>query len=383
MIEVAGSSPEVNPGSSSPPEPNFPGIEAVSGSRCVRLLGHLAFLGIVVCVLCGPTWGQIDQGAIRGTVQDPTGGVVPGAKVTLTNEGTGLALEITTAGDGAYTFSPIKVGTYTVSVMKPGFQTVSEPHIAVHTNEQVQADLTLAPGQVTQTVEVTSALPVLQTQSSTVGQDVTAQQVNDLPLNGRNYTALAQTAAGVTRMQSGRVSSIGLGGGGGGFTANGLAWSHNSYILDGIDNNNDTVDFLNGAAYVIVTPPDAVQEVNVQTSNFNAEYGRAGSAVVNATTKSGTNHFHGDLWEYFRNDKLNANSWSSNRTGVGKSEQRYNEFGLTWGGPVEIPKIYDGHNKTFFFGDYQGTRIAGTSLHNPNPAEPEPNRCKAMMPEWT
>ncbi len=334
-----------------------------------RILKHLIFLALAVGV-CGPLWAQIDQGAIRGTVQDPTGGVVPGAKVTLTNEDTGLVLETTTGADGAYSFTPIKIGTYTVAIAKPGFQTVSHAHIGVHVNEQVKADFTLSPGQVTQTVEVTSALPVLQTQSSSVGQDVTSQQVNDLPLNGRNYTVLSQTAAGVTRMQSGRVSGTGLGGGGGGFTANGLAWSHNSYILDGIDNNNDTVDFLNGAAYVIVTPPDAIQEVNVQTSNFSAEYGRAGSAVMNATTKSGTNQFHGDLWEYFRNDLLNANTWSANRAGTTKPELRYNNFGFTWGGPVTIPKVYNGHNKTFFFGDYQGTRIAGTSLHTPSVPTP-------------
>ncbi len=337
----------------------------MSANGRTRFLGQFLFLAIAVCISESPTWAQIDQGAIRGTVQDPSGGVVPGAKVTLTNEGTGLALETTTGNDGSYTFSPIKIGDYTVAVSKPGFQTVSQAHISVHANEQVKADLTLSPGQVTQTVEVTSALPVLQTQSSTVGQDVTAQQVNDLPLNGRNYTALSQTAAGVTRMQSGRLSSTGIGGGGGGFTANGLAWSHNSYILDGIDNNNDTVDFLNGAAYVIVTPPDAIQEVNVQTSNFTAEYGRAGSAVMNATTKSGTNQYHGDLWEYFQNDLLNANSWNADRAGTGKGERRFNQFGFTWGGPVDIPKVYDGHNKTFFFADYQGTRLAQTSLHNP------------------
>jgi hypothetical protein len=210
------------------------------------------------------TFGQIDQGAIRGIVTDPSGAVVPSAKVTLTNEDTGLALDTTTAQDGTYSFSPIKIGTYTLGVSKPGFETVSHPHVGVHVNEQVKADFSLTPGQVNQTVEVTSAVPLLQTQTSTVGQDITSQQVNDLPLNGRNYTFLAQMSAGVTTMQSGRVQGTG------GFTANGLPWSHNSYLLDGIDNNNDTVDYLNGASYVILTPPDAVQEVNVQTSNFNA-----------------------------------------------------------------------------------------------------------------
>lgn len=333
----------------------------MSANRAVPLI-----LLAAVFLFVKPSCAQIDQGAIRGTIQDPSGAVVPGAKVTLKNQDTGFTLDTTTAQDGSYSFSPIKIGNYTVSVSSQGFETISHPNIGVHTNEQVKADFTLTPGQVNQTVEVTSALPLLQTQSSTVGQDITSQQVNDLPLNGRNYTGLAQIAAGVTRMQSGRVSSIGIGGGGGGFTANGLAWSHNSFLLDGIDNNNDTVDFLSGAAYVILTPPDAVQEVNVQTSNFSAEYGRAGSAVINATTKSGSNQLHGDLWEYFRNDLLNANTWSGNRAGTARPELRYNQFGFTVGGPVVIPHVYNGHNKTFFFGDYQGTRIAQTALHNPN-----------------
>ncbi|MDQ6706254.1 MAG: Plug and carboxypeptidase regulatory-like domain-containing protein, partial [Acidobacteriota bacterium] len=293
---------------------------------------------------------QIDQGAIRGTVQDQTGGAVPGAKVTLTNENTGLVLGTASSGDGTYSFTPIKIGAYAVSAEKAGFDTVSQAHIVVHVNDQAKVDFTLSPGRVTQTVEITAGVPELQTQSSTVGQAIDQHQVNDLPLNGRNYTFLAQLSAGVTGMQSGRVSGTG------GFTANGLPWSHNSYILDGIDNNNDTVDYANGAAYVILTPPDAIQEVSVQTSNFTAEYGRAGSAVVNATTKSGTNQLRGSLWEFLRNDKLDASTWSANRAGTAKPELRQNQFGFTVGGPVDLPRIYNGRNKTFFFGDYQGTR---------------------------
>ncbi len=147
-----------------------------------RNFRHLVLCVAAVFTFGSLLWAQIDQGAIRGTVHDPSGAVVPGAKVTLTNEDTGLALDTSTSNDGSYSFSPIKIGTYTVAVAKPGFQTVSQPHVAVHVNEQVKADFSLTPGQVSQTVEVTSALPVLQTQSSTVGQDITQQQVNDLPL---------------------------------------------------------------------------------------------------------------------------------------------------------------------------------------------------------
>src|SRR5260370_3098343 len=330
-----------------------------SVDRMIAVLRNLCLLSMAAMILSGVLCAKVDQGAIRATVEDPTGAVVPSAKVTLTNEDTRFTLETKTSGDGSYSFTPIKIGTYTVGVESQGFQAVSQAHVAVHVNDQVKLAFTLTPGLMTQSVEITAAVPLLQSQSSTVGQTIDEHQVNDLPLNGRNYTFLAQISAGVVGMQSGRVQGTG------GFTANGLPWSHNSYMLDGIDNNNDSVDFNSGTAFVILTPPDAIQEVSVQTSNFTAEYGRAGSAVINATTKSGTNQVRGSLWEYLRNDKLDASTWSANRAGTAKPELRQNQFGFTIGGPVYLPHVYNGHNKTFFFGDYQGTQIARTSLRNP------------------
>ncbi len=330
-------------------------MPASTGKEALR---HLILLVIAVLGVGNLLWAQIDTGAILGTVQDQTGAVIPGVKVTLTNEGTSLTLATVTADDGSYIFTPIKIGIYTVAAEKQDFQKVSHIHIIVHVQEQVKVDLTLAPGLITQSVEVSAVSPVLQTQTSTVGQTITSRQVTDLPLTGRNYTFLAQITAGVTSNGS-RVAGTG------GFTANGLQWSHNSYILDGIDNNNDEMDFLNGAAYVILTPPDAIQEFKVQTSNFNAEYGRAGSAVLNVTTKSGTNEFHGDAWEFLRNDALNATSFFDNRRGVKKPTLRQNQFGFTVGGPFYVPHLYNGHDKTFFFGDYQGTRIRQQALRNP------------------
>jgi Carboxypeptidase regulatory-like domain/TonB dependent receptor/TonB-dependent Receptor Plug Domain len=291
----------------------------------------------------GSAFAQIDQGAIVGTVYDKSGAVVPAAKVAATDEATGLELTTTTQHDGSYVFNPMKIGTYDVTVEKAGFAKVTQSNILVNVGSQVKANITLQTGAVTQNVEVAGAIPLLQTQTTSVGQSINAQQVTDLPLNGRNYTYLAQISAGVTTNNS-RV------GGTGGFTANGLQWSHNSYILDGIDNNNDSVDYLNGAAFVVLTPPDAVQEVRVQTSNFSAEFGRAGSAVLQATTKSGTNQFHGNMWEFLRNDLFDANSFFNNLNGVKKPKLRQNQFGFTVGGPII-------HNKTFFFGDYQGTLI--------------------------
>ena len=303
--------------------------------------------------------GQVDTGAVWGTITDQTGSVVPGAQVTLTNEGTAFRATTKTAGDGSYAFSSVKIGTYTVQAEFQGFQKVSHPHIAVDIQQQVVVDLALVPGRVTQTVEVTAAPPLLQTQNASVGQVVNGRAINELPLNGRNFTFLAQLSAGVSPAQNG---------GGlrntGSFSANGTQPGQDNYLLDGIDNNSAIIDDRNGAHYVIAPPVDAISEFKLQTTNYSAEIGRAGGAVLNATIKSGTNHFHGDLWEFLRNDKFDAANFFQNAASQGKGEFRQNQFGGTLGGPVKIPRLYNGKNKTFFFGDYEGTRIRQAATFN-------------------
>ena len=237
---------------------------------------------------------QVDTGSIAGVVTDASGAVVSGAKVTLTNEGTGAALTTTTSSDGVYKFAPVRVATYKLEVGAQGFQTTTQAGVKVDVGSNVGLNFTLKPGSQTETVEVTGAAPVLQTQDASVGQIVSERAVNDLPLNGRNFTFLAQLTAGVNSPQAdtrGNAAS-------GAFTANGFRPAQNNYMLDGIDNNSDTVDFLNGTNYVILPPVDAVQEFKVQTTDFSAEYGRSGAAVLNATIKSGTNQFHGDVWDF-------------------------------------------------------------------------------------
>ena len=298
---------------------------------------------------------QVDAGAVRGTVTDPSGAVVANAKVTLTNEATGLSMSAAAASDGTYTFNPVKIGAYTVDVESAGFKKATA-HVTVNVQQQARADFRLETGAVTETVEVTGAAPQLQTQDASVGTVATGEQINDLPLNGRNYTFLAQLGAGVTKLNPTRGLDAT-----GSFVANGLTTVHNNYMLDGIDNNNDTVDFLNGAAYANLPPPDAIQEFKVQTSNFSAEFGRAGGAVVNASVKSGTNQFHGSAWEFLRNDMFDATSldqWFTPANKKIKGELRRNQFGAAAGGPIV-------KNKLFFFGDYEGTRIRQSSVHNP------------------
>jgi hypothetical protein len=312
-----------------------------------RILGSL-LLALLFALWAAPgLFAQADTGSIQGTIKDESGAVIPSAKVTLTNEGTSLAITMTAGGDGSYKFSPVKIGTYAVSAEAPGFARAVQSHVTLDIQQQIVVDLTLNPGAVTQTVEVTAAPPVLQTQNASVGQVVGSREVNDLPLNGRNFTFLAQLSAGVNTPQADTRGNLMSGA----FIANGEREAQNNYLLDGIDNNSNTVDFLNGTNFVLLPPLDAISEFKVQTSDYSAQFGRAGGAILNATMKSGTNNFHGDVWEYVRNDKFDAADWFEDAAGIpgNKGEFRNNQFGGTFGGPVV-------KNKVFFFGDYEATR---------------------------
>src|SRR5271157_3681918 len=304
---------------------------------------------------------QVDAGSILGTVTDESGAVIAGATVTLTNEGTAASLSTTTGSDGVYKFSPVKIGTYKIDVVYKGFQSVTAKGVEVNIASNVVQNFTLKPGSVSEAIEVTAAAPLLESQSAAVGQVVDSRSVNDLPLNGRNFTFLAQISAGVNTPQAdtrGNAAS-------GAFAANGLRPSQNNYLLDGIDNNSDTVDFLNGTNYIVLPPVDAVQEFKVQTSDFSAEFGRSGAAVLNATIKSGTNEFHGTLWEFFRNSVLDSADFFENAGNIKKGALRMNQFGGSLGGPIV-------KNKAFFFADFEGLRrIQGTILTGSVPTAAE------------
>jgi len=290
---------------------------------------------------------QVDEGSISGVVTDPTGAVVPNAAVNLLNTDNGLSLKGATNGQGEYTFSPIKIGHYSVSVASAGFSRTTQDNLTLNVGGHLQVNVSLKTGASTVTIEVTTAPPVLQTEESSVGQVLEEKTINDLPLNGRNFTFLAQLAAGVQSSQAdtrGNAAS-------GAFSANGLRPSQNNYLLDGIDNNSNAVDFLNGTNYAVLPPLDAISEFNVQTADFTAQYGRSAGAVLNATTKSGSNSLHGAVWEFFRNDKLDAEDFFDKK----KSELRQNQFGASVGGRIIKDKL-------FFFGDYEGfRRVQGTT----------------------
>ena len=305
---------------------------------------------------------QVDTGTIQGTVRDNTGAVVPAASVTIRNEGTSFTLSTKTSGSGTYVFPSLRIGKYDVEAEFPGFKKERVTGVELSIQQQLVADFSLAVGDVSSEVEVTAAAALLQTESGSVGQVIGSKSINDLPLNGRNYTFLARLVPGAT---VGQPEGRGLNANGW-FTANGTRPAQNNYMLDGIDNNTNNVDFLSGAAYVLKPPIDAIGEFKLQTNSFSAEFGRAGGAVLNASLKSGTNQFHGSAWEFLRNDKLDAADFFQNANGQKKGAFKQNQFGASAGG-----RIFK--DKTFFFGDYEGTRIRQgiplTGLSIPTQAE--------------
>src|SRR6201982_2507345 len=321
----------------------------------------------VLLVQTQTVFGQVDQGSVFGVVQEASGAVVPNAKVTLLNKDQGLSLETTTQANGDYIFTPVRIGNYSLSVTAPGFSTTTQENLKVALAQHLQVNIQLKTGATTETVEVTTAPPLLQTEEGSVGQVINERSVNSLPRNGRNFTFLAQLGAGVNPPQAdtrGNAAS-------GAFTANGLKPAQNNYLLDGIDNNSDTVDFLNGTNFIVLPPVDAIQEFKVQTADFSADLGRSAGAVLNATIQSRTNAFHGTVWEFFRNDKLDAADFFERKqnpsTGLletSKGELRQNQYGFSIGGPVIIPHVLDGRNKLFFFRDYEGFKRRQGVPHN-------------------
>jgi hypothetical protein len=331
---------------------------------CLEVFVYVALTCFSILLLNGrPALAQVDEGSITGTITDTSGAVVPGATVTLLNTDQGITLQTKSSGSGGYTFSPLKIGHYTITTTAQGFAKTTQTNLTVNVAQVLQVNVQMKLGAATETVEVNTAPPLLQTEEASVGQVISQEQVNALPLNGRNFTFLAQLGAGMQTPQAdtrGNAAS-------GAFSANGLRPAQNNYMLDGIDNNSNAVDFLNGTNFVILPPVDAIQEFKVESSNFSAQQGRAAGAVLNATIKSGTNSLHGAAWEFFRNNVLDARDWfEKNTPNPITSELRLNQFGASVGGPII-------KNKLFFFGDYEGyRRVQGNtsgSLTVPNAQE--------------
>lgn len=299
-----------------------------------------------LCVLTATmALAQDATGRVTGVITDPSGAVVVGAKVIVTEVATGVSRETRTTDDGTYQVLQVPIGTYKVAVEAPGFHRVVATDGVLRINETLRVDLKLEVGSTTDVVQVEADATGVETVNATLGSSVTTRPITEMPLNGRDVLQLAL-------LQPGVIPST-TGGSAGSFSIAGGRQDSVTYLLDGGVNNN----LLNNG--VVVDPnPDTIQEFRILTSNYNAEYGRNAGGVVSVVTKSGTNVLHGTAYDYLRNDALNANSFFNNANGLGKDILKRNQFGGTLGGPVIIPKVINGKDKLFFFFGYQGQRLS-------------------------
>jgi hypothetical protein len=299
---------------------------------------------VLTSALC---FAQFETAEVVGTVRDSTQRVIAKAMVTLTNQETGIEARTTTDDDGNYNFFNVKVGRYTITVGAPGFSKFSSTDIAVTVNARQRVDAVLQVGAVTETVTVSEQASAVETDTSEHSQVVGTHAIAELPLNGRQYSSLALLATNVHISPIAAAFSPSATPREGAFNVNGMRSTYNNFMMDGLDNNSYGTSNQNYSSQVVQPSPDALAEFRVITSNFSAEYGRAGGGIINAVLRSGTNQLHGSLWEFLRNTDLNAVGFF--RPATGKPSLHRNQFGVTVGGPFIKDKL-------FFFADYEGYR---------------------------
>lgn len=301
--------------------------------------------------LCSLLLAQSDTAAITGIVRDQTGAVVPNATVAARNEATSIERKATTNQDGYYILTNLPPGLYTVSVEASGFKKYESRNNQLSANVNATVDVNMTVGQLTETIEVLATAPPIQADTATVGRTVSQQQIEKLPLNGRNPLFLAQMKAGVRRGSS--MASFGFSLDSGGFAINGSRSQDNLITFDGAP----AVRTRANGTSVGVADVETVQEIQILTANYNAEYGRAAGGQIRMVTKSGSRDFHGSAYEYFRNDQLDANSWTRNRAGQDREVRRYNQFGYVVSGPIFIPNAFNrDRNKLFFLWSQEWVR---------------------------
>lgn len=297
-------------------------------------------LPLVLCLLASPAFGQISA-TVSGRVTDQTGAVVPGAKVTATDVNTGAKATTRTNTQGSYAIPFLQPGTYDVSAAKSGFKPMVRSQVKLDVGQVARIDFAMQLGQVRQTVEVKGGAPMLETETSSLGQQIGSETIESLPLNGRDYIQLVTLSAGSSPNSYSRASN--------GFSLNGGDTFQTSLLLNGVSNNNYILGTDTSSLQAVRPSVDAIQEFKVETANYSAQYGHAAGGIVSVAIKSGTNHLHGDAFEFLRNDKLDATDFFANRSGLSNPPLKRNQFGGTLGGPVI-------HNRTFFFVSYEGTR---------------------------
>ena len=300
-------------------------------------------------------YAQLDTAEVLGTIHDPSGSPVPNVTVTLENQETGIKVKTTTNSNGDYDFFNVKIGRYTISAEASGFSRAQTTDVIVAVGTRQRVDLAMNVGVVTESVTVTGAASALETDSSDRSQVVSTVAVTELPLNGRNYADLALLSSDAVKSPIADAFTAGGTPREGAFNVNGMRSTYNNFILDGIDNNAYGTSNQGFSAQAVQPSPDAIAEFKLITSNYSAEYGRVGGAVVNAVMRSGSNQLHGTAYEFLRNTDLNAGGFEFSQPYFKPPLQR-NQFGASIGGPFI-------KNRLFFFGDYEGFRQL---QHTPN-----------------
>ncbi len=325
--------------------------EDASISRGLRPLRSLCVIVLFLSTLAitvQSAAAQAVSGTLLGTVTDNTGGVLPGATVTITHIETGRVRVVTANENGEFAAPSLATGTYSVKAELTGFKTVTMTDVHLGVDQRVRVDPKLDVGNMTEAVEIVARTPLVQTSSSDLSTTVEEQQIKTLPLNGRNFVSLTRTVPGIAR----GIPGANIDGAGSlawrasaSFSANGQRPRDNNYMLDGVDNNETWLQTV-----VIFPSVDALDEFKVQTSTYSAEFGRSLGGVVNLQLKSGSNALHGSAFEFLRNDRFDANNFFNNKNSREKPEFSQHQFGGTMGGPVF-------RDRTFFFADYQGMRL--------------------------
>ena len=306
----------------------------------------LVLLALLTALLfAAPTeaGAQTGTATLTGIVTDETGGALPGVTVTATNQATNVEHTTVTNEAGNYTITPLTVGSYVIRAELPGFRPSTTAAIAFEARQVARLDFKMVVGAVAETVQVSGIAPILQTETTTVGEVLSGNTVQSLPLNGRNTGQLTLLLPGTITYNPRGFTNIGSVNMNRPFV-NGNREQTNNFTVDGLD-VNETID--NRVSYQPI--PDALAEISVETNNYAADVGNVGGASINSVIKSGANQFHGNAFEFYRNSDFDANTWENNRSGAPKQERKQHIYGGTFGGRL-IP------NKVFFFGDYQGSR---------------------------
>jgi hypothetical protein len=315
-------------------------------------LRRILFLFGIAALPCLISFGQVYSGSLTGVVKDPSGAAVPNAKAVLTDQDKGFTYATITDTEGRYVLRNLPPGSYSLKVSATGMRPYSPPPLTLTVGQNAEVNVDFEIQGTAEKVDVEATATLLQTQDASTGQLVNQKFINDLPLTSRSVFNLAQLSPGVTQAAGG---SFGLNAGATNFISNGGRNSTADIVLDGVSQTNNENN--SGVTTALYTPSvDAVQEFNVQQNTYTAEVGFGGNTVINVVTKSGTNQYHGSLFEFLQNSALNANNFFNNQNGVKISPKKNNQFGGTIGGPIRKDKL-------FFFFDYQGTisRSTGTA----------------------